>query len=135
MFKSVAKNNNSRGESLSSVTLVKQDRVGRGRLVHLDGEVQKAETAVAELEQRIQRLDAILVESEAAQRALQSAISADDGLSLASYSAGNAPADSEIAKLDGLGKLWACGNSSASCTADRTGRARQCERAGNWPDS
>jgi hypothetical protein len=112
MFNRVENNNKSRGESLSSVTIVKQDRVGRERLVHLDGEVQKAETAVSELEQRIERLDAILVEADVAHRALQAAIAADDGIALARYSAGNAAVNSEIAKL-----VMASDNTARAATA------------------
>jgi hypothetical protein len=91
-----------RGESSAVVTSIRSkptEAVSRERLRHFDGEVSKAKSAVADLERRIERLESIIIDADAAHRALQLAIVNDGGVALASYSTGAASADSEIARL------------------------------------
>jgi hypothetical protein len=83
---------------VNSVRRSKPEPVGRERLRHFDAEVSKAKEAVADLEQRVERLEIIVVEADAAHHALQLHIANDGGVSLASYSVGEA-ADSDVAKL------------------------------------
>jgi hypothetical protein len=100
-----------RGES-SAVVRSKPGAVGRERLRHFDGEANKAKSAVADLERNIERLESIITDADASHRALQLAIVNDGGVALASYSAGAASADSEIAKL-----VMAAENSARAATA------------------
>ena len=86
-------------EKVNSVRRAKPEPVGRERLKKLDAEVGKAQSAVSEFEQRVTRLEQIIVDADAAHNALQAAIVADGGKALEDYAAGQAPADSEIAKL------------------------------------
>jgi hypothetical protein len=83
----------------SSVRRSKPEPVGRDRLKHFDQEVKAAQSAVQEMAERVERLEGIVLEADAAHRALQLAISNDGGVALTSYSAGTSPADSDIAKL------------------------------------
>ena len=77
----------------------KPDPVGRDRLKHLDSETQKARNCVGDFEQRVRRLESIIVDADAAHAALQQAIATDGGKALEDYASGNAPGDSEIARL------------------------------------
>src|SRR6266436_2653193 len=86
-------------KAVNSVRRSKPEPVGRDRLKHFDEEVKTAQSAVQEMTERVERLEGIVLEADAAHRALQLAISNDGGVALASYSAGAAPADSDIAKL------------------------------------
>jgi hypothetical protein len=91
-----------RSESSAVVTSIRSkptEAVSRERLRHFDGEVNKAKSAVADLELRIERLESIITDADAAHRALQLAIVSDGGVALASYSAGGASDDSDIGKL------------------------------------
>jgi hypothetical protein len=97
MFAKSAKLKTTPGESSGTVHTAKPD--GRERLRFIDGEVRKANDAVADLEKRVERFGSIIADADANHRALQTAIANDGGVALAAYSAGNAPADSEIAKL------------------------------------
>ena len=72
---------------------------GRDKLRHFDGELAKANAAAVEIEERIQRLESIIAEADAAHQSLQIAIVVDNGRSLSDYSAGKAPDDSDIGKL------------------------------------
>jgi hypothetical protein len=85
--------------STSSVRKSKPEPVGRDRLKHLDAETKKAKDAVADYEQRVRRLEQIIVDADAAHTVLQQAIAADGGKALEDYASGNAPGDSEIARL------------------------------------
>ncbi len=98
MFNRVASKTKSSEKIVDSLR-PKPAPVGRERLRHFDAEVSKAKEAVADLEQRVERLESIIIDADAAHRALQLAISNDGGVALASYSAGTSPVDSEISKL------------------------------------
>src|SRR5216684_5161478 len=97
MFNRVASKTKSSEKIVDSLR-PKPGPVGRERLRHFDGEVSKAKEAVADLEQRVERLEIIVAEADAAHHALQLHIANDGGVSLASYSIGEA-VDSDIAKL------------------------------------
>jgi hypothetical protein len=73
--------------------------VGRERLSHFDGEIVKAKQAIAEMEQKIERLQGVVSDAEVHHKALQAAIESDNGKSLAGYAAGDVPTDSSIARL------------------------------------
>jgi hypothetical protein len=91
-----------RGESsgASSVTNpVAKTKQGRERLQHFADQIARAHAAIDDLEQRVARFGSIIVESEAAERALQTAIHADGGVSLAAFSAGQTKPNDEISKL------------------------------------
>jgi hypothetical protein len=98
MLNIVSSKSAKRGESPQAVR-PKPKPAGRERLKHFDSELAKANAAAVEIEERIQRLEAIIVDADAAHERLQIAILLDGGRALASYSAGEALADSEIAKL------------------------------------
>jgi hypothetical protein len=83
----------------SSSSKPKPDRVGRERLQHFAAEISTAHEAIEDLEQRVARFGEIVVEADGAQRALQDAINADGGRSLAKYSAGQTKPDEAIVKL------------------------------------
>jgi chromosome segregation ATPase len=85
---------------------------GRERLQHFDDNIGLAEKAIADLENRIERLESIVVDAVAAAKDLQAAVEADNGKSLADYSAGKVEADSNIAKL-----VMASDNSGRAATA------------------
>jgi hypothetical protein len=94
----VEKNNKLRGES-PAAAVESNPRQGRERLKHFEGEIKKAHEAIEDLENRVARFDAIIVESEAAERSLQNAINADGGVALSEYSAGRTKPDDEISRL------------------------------------
>lgn len=71
---------------------------GRERVRHFAAELVKANEAVAELEQRQERLTTIIKDADAAHTSLQKAIADDGGVALADYAAGKS-ADGVIAKL------------------------------------
>lgn len=71
---------------------------GRGRLRFAAAELAKAKECVADLETRANRLTAIVADADAANAALQAAITADGGVALEAYGAGNA-SDQPIARL------------------------------------
>jgi hypothetical protein len=83
----------------TSVRKARPEPVGRERLKHVCAETQKARDAVAEFELRVHRLEQIVSDADAAHKSLQAAIAADGGKALEDYAAGQAPADSEIARL------------------------------------
>jgi hypothetical protein len=97
MFNSAKAKQKPPSESSGTVQTAKLD--GRERLRFIDGEVRKANDAVADLEQRVERLGQIVTDAESNHNALQVAINADGGVALAAYSVGQAPADSEISRL------------------------------------
>jgi hypothetical protein len=72
---------------------------GRERLKHFDAELAKANVAAADIEDRITRLQAIIIEADQHHERLQIAILVDGGRALAEYSAGRLSDDSEIGKL------------------------------------
>jgi hypothetical protein len=71
---------------------------GRGRLRIAAAELAKAKDCVNDLEARLNRLTTIIGDADAAHTALQAAITADGGVALEAYAAGNA-SDQPIAKL------------------------------------
>jgi chromosome segregation ATPase len=85
--------------SVSVARPSKGSDVSRERLKFFAGEVDKAHEAIEDLEQRIARLNAIIFEADEGQRRLQRAIEADNGVSLAKYSAGEAKPTEDITKL------------------------------------
>jgi hypothetical protein len=99
-------------EKVVSMRRSKPEPVGRDRLKHLDVETKKARDAVAEFEQRVHRLESIIVDADAAHKALQQAIAADGGVALEGFATGQAPADSEIAQL-----VMTAENSARAATA------------------
>jgi hypothetical protein len=74
-------------------------RQGRERLLHFVDQIEAATIVVSELSEHITRLQAVIIEADAASRKLQDAISADGGLALAAYSSGTAKSDDPIARL------------------------------------
>jgi hypothetical protein len=72
---------------------------GRERLIYSDEQIGLAKQAIAELEQKIERLEEIVSSADVHHRSLQACIEADNGRSLADYSAGDVPADSSIGRL------------------------------------
>jgi hypothetical protein len=72
---------------------------GRERLKHFDEQIRAAQNAIEDLDQRIARFHAIVVESETATRDLQNAINSDGGVSLAAFSKGEAKPDEKIVRL------------------------------------
>jgi hypothetical protein len=107
MFGSVAKNKKPQGTTSPEVSSIKPQpkHQGRERLQFFVAEAAKASQAIEDLQERISRLGAIIVESDNAQRALQEAINADGGVALAAYSAGNAKPDDPISKLVSHAKM------------------------------
>jgi hypothetical protein len=96
----VAKNNDSRGASLSIVTKpVSKPKQGRERLQHFAEQIGSAHNAIEDLEGRVARFEAIIAESKAAERSLQDAINSDGGVALASYSSGQTKPTDEINRL------------------------------------
>lgn len=71
---------------------------GRARLRYAAAELAKAKDCVADLEARLDRLNTIISDADAAHLALQEAIAADGGVALEAYGAGRA-SDQPIAKL------------------------------------
>ena len=71
---------------------------GRERLRFAAAELAKACDCVTDLETRLNRLTTIISDADAAHAALQDAITADGGVALEAYGAGNA-SDQPIAKL------------------------------------
>jgi hypothetical protein len=63
---------------------------GRERLRYAAAELAKAKDCVADLETRLNRLTTIISDADAAHAALQDAITADGGVALEAYGAGNA---------------------------------------------
>jgi DNA repair exonuclease SbcCD ATPase subunit len=98
MFNRVASTKTKPSEKIQSIQ-PKPTPAGRERLSHFDSEAKKAEAAISELDQRINRLESIILDADVAHRALQSQIESDNGASLANYAAGSVPADSAITKL------------------------------------
>jgi len=97
MFSRVEKNNKSQGANPgASVSKPKQ---GRERLQHFANEISNAHNAIEDLEQRVARFGSIIVESEAAEMALQTAIHADGGVALAAFSAGQTNPNDEFSKI------------------------------------
>lgn len=72
---------------------------GRDRLRFFSAQLAKAHKAITELEEREERLAAIIKDALAAHAALHQAIALDGGVALAEYSAGNASDNAPIAKL------------------------------------
>jgi capsid protein len=102
-------------KEIVSISRPVKPQAGRERLAHFDEQIGLAQNAIAEFEQRIVRLESIVVDAAAAAKALQAAVEADNGKSLADYSAGNVPPDSNIAKL--------------VMTSDNSGRAATAAKA------
>jgi hypothetical protein len=98
-FGSVAKKTAPRESAVVVSAKPKSNHVGRERLKQFASEISKAHEIIEDLEQRVSRFGGIIVEADAAQRALQDAINADGGLALAAYSSGQAKPDHEIIKL------------------------------------
>jgi chromosome segregation ATPase len=98
MWSRVEKNNKPRGES-PAAAVVSKPKQGREKLKHFADEICKAHNAIEDLEQRIARLTAIIIESNGAERALQDAINADGGIALAAYSSGQTKPTDDISKL------------------------------------
>lgn len=94
MFNRVEK---SKPEKISSRP-AKAPPAGRERLLHFDQEITKAKQ-VAELEQKIERLQEIVSGADVHHRTLQACIESDNGRALSDYSAGKVAADSSIARL------------------------------------
>jgi hypothetical protein len=82
-----------------SVTPAKPQPVGRERLLHIDAELARANSATAEIEEKVARLEAILVEADQHHEALQLAIMLDGGRALADLAGGKVSDDSDIGKL------------------------------------
>jgi hypothetical protein len=82
----------------SAMAVASSQTDDRSQLKFFTAELKKAEAAVVDLEQRVARLEKVIVDAEVAHSALQSFINADGGLALAEYSAGRAD-NSDIAKL------------------------------------
>jgi hypothetical protein len=85
--------------SVTSSMKQKPHQAGRERLQNFAAETKKATQAIESLEENIARLNAITVESEAAQRKLQETIAVDGGLELARYAAGQSKPDDAISKI------------------------------------
>jgi hypothetical protein len=94
---------------------VSKPKQGRERLKHFESEIALAHEAIEDLEQRCHRFGSIINEAEAAERALQDAISFDGGRALAAYSAGQTKPNDEISKLVAHAK-----SSGEAATAART---------------
>jgi hypothetical protein len=100
MFSKSAKNKSKGSNPLGEVPMPRTIKhTGRERLRFVDGELKRANEAIADLESRVARLGAIISESESNQRNLQAAIQADGGVALAEFSAGKADPDSDIVTL------------------------------------
>jgi hypothetical protein len=74
------------------------DTDDRARLRHIAGELAKVQAVSADIDASQDRLVKVIRDADAADAALQEAVTEDGGVSLAEYSAGNA-ADAPIAKL------------------------------------
>jgi hypothetical protein len=74
-------------------------RQGRERLANFCAQIEAAEHVIGELTEHVARLKTVVVEADAASRALQAAIAADGGVELAKYSRGEASPDDAISKL------------------------------------
>jgi hypothetical protein len=99
-------------DNVSHIRPVVKTPAGRERLQHFDEQISLAKNAIAELEQRIERCEGIIRDADIHHRALQAAIEADNGASLAHYSEGLSPPDSSIARL-----VLASDNSGRASTA------------------
>jgi hypothetical protein len=92
----------SQGESSGGVTPSKPKPTGRERLLHLDAELEKANQAAAEIEEKVTRLEGVIAEAARHHEALQLAIMLDGGRALAELAAGTASDDSDIGRLAAL---------------------------------
>jgi hypothetical protein len=72
---------------------------GRERLAYFSEGIRSAHEAIEDLESRLARLKSIIVEADAAKKALQDAVHADGGVELAKYSSGQLKPDAPISKL------------------------------------
>jgi hypothetical protein len=90
----------SRGESPVTIASPAKPKPpeGRARLKNYVEQIEKGQHAVAEITEHIARLQAVVIESETASRALQDSIANDHGAALALYSSGQAN-DHPIARL------------------------------------
>ena len=97
----VASKPKTKNDNVSSIRPAKSPAKpqGRERLAHFDEQLALARQAIGEMEQKIERLQGIVSDADVHHKALQAAIEADNGKSLAGYAAGDVPAHSSIARL------------------------------------
>ena len=99
MFNRVQSKPKIKDDNVSSIRPAVKTPAGRERLAAISQEIEKAKTAISELEQKIERLEGIVSDADVHHKALQAAIELDNGRALSDYSAGKVDADSSIARL------------------------------------
>jgi hypothetical protein len=105
LFGNQAKPSKLRGESPGAISPSKKTPVpGRERLQHFSAGIKKAQEAIEDLQQRIDRFEGLIAGAQVAQKNLQAVIHADGGKTLSDFSSGLTNSNDPINSLVALAK-------------------------------